>query len=325
MENSATCIDLEGLNERNTYASQPPVSDGSNNGANPTETEADAGKSSAEPQNVSQADKEPHANNPKSFKERMGNVEYRKELMNALQCILLSLGGMITAPTLVQRYNCLVCLLIDPHNIKGACEWTNLRKSAVYELRNRLFSLKEPSNIESLFRDKPGRGPKNRLGDMKDVIIDLLETKNLHTIQEIQDAIKERTGVTCNRKTLSEFLRDNNYKKLKCGSIPAKADIGKQVEFYKDLQGLMDQAKKGEIELFFVDASHFVFGGDYCGYVYCRNRRFLRTWNGRKRYNVLGALHYATNEILTVTDDTHIDSIVVRKLLDLLHERYPMR
>jgi hypothetical protein len=54
----------------------------------------------------------------------------------------------------------------------------------------------------------------------------------------------------------------------------------------------MDRAKKGEISLLFLDASHFVMGCDFLGYIYGRARRFVKTFSVRKRYNVLGALDF---------------------------------
>ena len=65
----------------------------------------------------------------------------------------------------------------------------------------------------------------------------------------------------------------------------------------------MKKAEEGNIVLLFMDASHFVLGCDYLGYIYSRVRRFVKTFSGRKRYNVLGAIDYVTKRILTVTND----------------------
>jgi hypothetical protein len=87
---------------------------------------------------------------------------------------------------------------------------------------------------------------------------------------------------------------------LKCGSLPAKADPAAQQLFYEEvLHPLMQKAKKNKIVLLFVDASHFVMGCDYLGYIYGKVRRFVRTYSGRNRYNVLGALNFYTKKITT--------------------------
>ena len=54
---------------------------------------------------------------------------------------------------------------------------------------------------------------------------------------------------------------------MKCGSIPAKANVKEQRSFYETkLKALMEQAKNGELTLLFLDASHFVMGCDFLGY-----------------------------------------------------------
>jgi transposase len=103
---------------------------------------------------------------------------------------------------------------------------------------------------------------------------------------------------------------------LKCGSLPAKADVREQRTFYElVLAPLMKQAQNNEIVLLFADASHFVMGGDFLGYIYGKARRFIRTFSGRKRYNVLGALNFVSKKMTTVTNDTYITSCQVIELL----------
>jgi len=77
----------------------------------------------------------------------------------------------------------------------------------------------------------------------------------------------------------------------------------------------MEQAKNGELTLLFLDASHFVMGCDFLGYIYGKVRRFIKTYSGRKRYNVLGALNFVSKKITTVTNDTYITFSEVCELL----------
>ncbi len=48
------------------------------------------------------------------------------------------------------------------------------------------------------------------------------------------------------------------------------------------------------------------------GYFWCRIHRFLPTPSGRQRFNVLGALHANSREVVTITntDDIHSGSVV---------------
>lgn len=103
---------------------------------------------------------------------------------------------------------------------------------------------------------------------------------------------------------------------LKCGSLPAKADTEKQKKFFDAiLEPLMKKAENGEILLLFLDASHFVMGCNFLGYIYGKARRYVRTFSGRRRYNVLGTLDYATKKMLVVANDSYITATEVCDML----------
>ena len=87
----------------------------------------------------------------------------------------------------------------------------------------------------------------------------------------------------------------------------------------------MEKAAAGELSLLFMDAAHFVLGCDFLGYIYCKFRRFVLTFSGRKRYNVLGAVDYATKKVLTVTNDTYITATEVCEMLRKISTAYPNR
>jgi len=104
--------------------------------------------------------------------------------------------------------------------------------------------------------------------------------------------------------------------------MPAKLDTQKQAKFLTEtLQPTIDKAKSGSLHLFFVDASHFVMGG-VVGRLWGKVRLWVKTGSGRKRYNVLGALNFATKTIESVTNDTYITSVQVVELLEKLTDRY---
>jgi len=84
----------------------------------------------------------------------------------------------------------------------------------------------------------------------------------------------------------------------------------------------MEQAAADKIALFFVDASHFVMGCDFLGYVYGVARRFVKTYSGRSRYNILGAMNFITKKVTTITNDTYITASEVCELLKKLSEEY---
>lgn len=92
--------------------------------------------------------------------------------------------------------------------------------------------------------------------------------------------------------------------------------------FEEVLQPLMKQAQSNKVALLFVDASHFVMGCDFLGYVYGKVRHFVKTCSGRKRYNVLGALNFVTKKLTAVTNDTYITATQVCELLRKVADEY---
>jgi transposase len=74
------------------------------------------------------------------------------------------------------------------------------------------------------------------------------------------------------------------------------------------------EAQAGQRAVFFVDAAHFVFGA-FLGYLWCWSRCWIKAPSGRQRFNVLGALHAITHEVITVTNQTYINAESVCALL----------
>jgi len=76
------------------------------------------------------------------------------------------------------------------------------------------------------------------------------------------------------------------------------------------------------LTLLFLDASHFVMGCDFLGYIYGKTRRFIKTFSGRKRYNILGALNFVTKKVTTVANDTYITAAEVCEMLRKVASEY---
>ena len=69
----------------------------------------------------------------------------------------------------------------------------------------------------------------------------------------------------------------------------------------------LEEAKKGERKVFFVDAAHFVLS-PFLGYLWSFIRLFIKAPAGRKRFNALGALDAITHELLTITNNAYINA-----------------
>jgi transposase len=97
--------------------------------------------------------------------------------------------------------------------------------------------------------------------------------------------------------------------------VPAKGDHDEQAAFLDDkLLPRLEQAKRGQRTVLFVDAAHFVFG-PFLGYLWCLVRLFVPGPSGRKRYNVLAALDASTHRVIRVSNHAYINAASVCALL----------
>lgn len=88
----------------------------------------------------------------------------------------------------------------------------------------------------------------------------------------------------------------------------------------------LEEAKQYKRKVYFVDASHFVWGA-FIGCLWCFARLFMPTPSGRKRYNVLGAIDAISHELITVCNDTYINAVCICELLiriRFLHNLIPI-
>lgn len=110
-----------------------------------------------------------------------------------------------------------------------------------------------------------------------------------------------------------------SYKKAR--SIPAKVNKEQQQVFLNtQLIPLLKQAENNEIELYFGDAVHIIYGA-CLGYSWCRNRQEVKSAYGRKRFNVMGAYNCNNSETITVTNTSYITSSEIVELFEKLRKK----
>lgn len=135
------------------------------------------------------------------------------------------------------------------------------------------------------------------------------------TIAQAQAVIEQHTGIKRSPTQVRHFLRSLGLQRRKVGVIPAKADSAQQETFKtQELEPRIAQAQAGQRALFFLDASHFVFGA-FLGFLWSLVRVFVKSAAGRKRLNVLGALNPLTLEMLTVINETYVTAETVCQML----------
>ena len=166
------------------------------------------------------------------------------------------------------------------------------------------------------------RGKANQLAEHKEAIMAALEANPPATYKEAQATIKAVTGLHRSLPQVRAFLKKNKLKRRKVKQIPAKADVVAQESFKTEtLEPLVEQAHHGQLHLFFVDAAHFVML-PFLGYLYSLTVRYVKSTSGRKRFNVLGALHAVSHELVTLCNHTYINAEAVCELLEKLHQLY---
>src|SRR5215207_5514310 len=80
--------------------------------------------------------------------------------------------------------------------------------------------------------------------------------------------------------------------------------VKEQAEFLDDkLKPRLEEAQQGKRHVFFVDASHFVYGTFLCR-LWSFVRLYVRAASGRQRFNVLGAINAVTKELIAVCNTT---------------------
>jgi len=157
--------------------------------------------------------------------------------------------------------------------------------------------------------------PRSPLYDHSATIEAYFIEKPPTTIKEAVDIIAKLTGIRRSATQVRAFLHSIGMHRRKVGMIPAKADRQQQDDFKKNKrEPCLAEAKAGQRAVFFVDAVHVVFA-PFLGFLWCFARLFVKAPSGRSRFNILGAIHAISHELLTVTKESSINAQSVCELL----------
>lgn len=157
--------------------------------------------------------------------------------------------------------------------------------------------------------------PKSDLDDHQDQLRQEFEKKPPASLLEAAARIEELTGLRRSQPQVSAFLARLGLKRRKVGQIPAKADPEKQQAFLEaELEPRLAEAQENKRHVFFIDAAHFVLQ-PFLGFLWSLVRLFIKAPSGRQRFNVLGALHATSLQLMTVTNCDYINSHSVVALL----------
>jgi transposase len=163
------------------------------------------------------------------------------------------------------------------------------------------------------------KGRPSELNQFSDILKEHFEKSPASSIAEASDAIEKITGIKRSPTQVREFLKRIGLRCLKVGYVPGKSVEEKKIEEVKKykvetLEPLLEEAIIGEKAVFFVDAAHFVHRA-YKVFIWCFARTFICSPSGRERFNVLGAVNAVSKEIITITNETYINSESICQLL----------
>ncbi len=158
--------------------------------------------------------------------------------------------------------------------------------------------------------------PSSSIQEHLKTIAEHFEKQSPSTAKQAASMIEQICGIKLCASQVRNIMRKRmGLRFRKSGSLPGKVDPQLQLDFLEEeLEPRLEQAKKGERHVYFVDASHFLWGShaDHC---WCFERQWIRTASGRKRFNVLGALNAATKQIVHCCTEGSVNAETVCSLL----------
>ena len=133
--------------------------------------------------------------------------------------------------------------------------------------------------------------------------------------------IAQRTGIRRGQTQVRRFLHRLGLQPRRVAAVPlppkatAEEHARMQRQFLdEELEPVLAEARAGRRDVYFVDGTHFVHAV-FLGWVWCVVRWFIRSASGRKRYNVLGAVHAVNHQLIRVTNHSYLNAESVCALL----------
>jgi transposase len=170
-------------------------------------------------------------------------------------------------------------------------------------------------------RQVPAQQGHSELDDHRLGVEEVFRARPPRSVKEAQHLLEQHTGVRRGLTQVRQFLYRLGLapRKVAAVPIPPKSTLAEHVQTQADflehqLEPRLQEARAGRREVYFVDAAHFVFAA-FLGVIWCWARQCLRAASGRKRYNVLGALHAVSHKLIQVTNHSYINAESVCQLL----------
>jgi transposase len=173
-------------------------------------------------------------------------------------------------------------------------------------------------------RRYPWKGQRSALDGHRASLEEYFRQHPPRSVQEAQHAIEQRTGLRRGATQVRRFLRRLGLQPRRVAAVPlppkstAEDHARTQRRFLDgELEPVLAEARAGRRDVYFVDGAHFVYAA-FLGWVWCVARLFVRAASGRKRYNVLGAVHAVSHRLIRVANHTYLNAESVCALLRAL-------
>ena len=175
-------------------------------------------------------------------------------------------------------------------------------------------------------RRYPWKGQRSALDSHRASLEEHFRQHPPRSVKEARHVIEQRTGLRRGETQVRRFLRRLGLQPRRVAAIPlppqstAEEHARAQRRFLEDeLEPALADARAGRRDVYFVDGAHFVYAA-FLGWVWCVARLFVRAASGRKRYNVLGAVHAVSHQLIRVANHTYLNAESVCALLRAVAE-----
>ncbi len=236
------------------------------------------------------------------------------------QADLRDINEAIELPEINKRFvRKLLAIKMVASNIdrSGICDTLNISRKTLCNY------ISEFSNggISATLEDKSYK-PSSSLEPYMDQLIAGLKERPPASSKEAAYRMEQICGIRVSA-TQARFIMVNKLgmKFRKAGTIPGKCNPQLQMDFLEEeLEPRLEEAKAGNRHVYFVDASHFLWGA-YASYCWCFERTWIGSASGRKRFNVLGAVNAESKKMVCAYREGTINSETVCSLLiDIYNE-----
>lgn len=151
-----------------------------------------------------------------------------------------------------------------------------------------------------------------------------LEDNPCFSLEQARQTLKDEFGYERSAEAVRNLLHRLGFRRLKLGTFPGKvkdfdAWLEKQQKFIGRLEALYALAIKGEIDLCFSDAAHFVYG-KFAAYGWLRNPSFQPSGHGRHRLNVYGSYDPVSNQVFSMYNEGYVDAEFIVEYLNWLRK-----